>query len=319
MKQHKVEFEILKFVLIISIVVGHALSTPLINVFWYHVPGFFMLTGYFCKKPIGGNLLNISSILTHKLRRYVIPYFSYSIVLYILFQQEPVIKNLIRVLLAGGWNVSLYSYPFWFINALFAATIVFDLVLYTFKRVKSRRKENLMMASLFMGIWMFVHCNAVFPFPIYLPWSIDQSLGALVFIYIGYIMKGATLKWWYGIFPLVTFVFTLLHYFYPVVDCHLNMCPMTFRNIIVDMVVPVAFVVTFYILALGLSRIPRISTAFGYVGSASFTIFFTHAAVIAAWPWNVTWWTVFSAVCGGTLLHAILNRYNFTRILFIGK
>lgn len=312
MKQRKIEFEILKSVLIISIVVGHAFSIPLINVFWYHVPGFFMLTGYFSKNPTGGNLPDISSMLIHKLRRYVVPYFSYCIVFYILFQQEPVIKNLVRILLAGGWNVSLYSYPFWFINALFVASMVFDLILCAFEKVKNPKK-HFMMASLFIGIWMFVHCNAVFPFTVYLPWSIDQSLGALVFIYIGYIIKGATLKWWWAIFPLVAFVFTLLHYYYPEVDCHLNMCPMTYRSIIVDLFVPVTFIATFYILALGLSRIPKVNIVLGSVGSASFTIFFTHAAVIAAWPCNVTWWTVLVAVCGGICLHVVLNRYSIIK------
>ena len=54
---------------------------------------------HFSKSSIlDGKYLNINSVLINRLRRYVLPYFSYSIVLYILFQQEPVIKNLVRVL-----------------------------------------------------------------------------------------------------------------------------------------------------------------------------------------------------------------------------
>ena len=319
MKERKIEYEILKAILIISIVVGHTLATSLINVFWYHVQGFFMLTGYFSKSSIlDGKYLNINSVLINRLRRYVLPYFSYSIVLYILFQQEPVIKNLVRVLLGGGWNVGLYSYPFWFINALFVTTIAFDLILCAFRKVQNCWKK-VMVASLFTVVWMFIHCSTVYPFLVYLPWSIDQSLGAIVFVYVGFMMKGVTLKWWHCIFPFFAIGFILLHYFHPEIDCHLNMCPMTYRNIVIDIIIPLVFVITFYILSLGLSRIPWISAVLGYVGSASFTIFFIHAAVIAVWPWSMTWWTVLSAVCGGTLLHLILNKFNITRILFIGK
>lgn len=262
--------------------------------------------------------MNIKSVLTNRLCRYVLPYFSYSIVLYILFQQEPVIKNLVRVLLGGGWNVGLYSYPFWFINALFVATIIFDLILCAFGRVQNYWKK-VMLTSLFAVVWMFIHCSIVYPFLVYLPWSIGQSLGAIVFVYVGFMMKGMTLKCWHYIFPFFAIAFILLHNFYPEIDCHLNMFPMTYRNLIIDIIVPLVFVITFYILSLGLSRIPWISTILGYVGSASFTIFFIHAAMIAVWPWNMTWWTVFSAVSGGTLLHLMLNRFTVTRILFIGK
>ena len=154
MKERKIEYEILKAILIISIVVGHTLATSLINVFWYHVPGFFMLTGYFSKSSIlDGKYLNINSVLINRLRRYVLPYFSYSIVLYILFQQEPVIKNLVRVLLGGGWNVGLYSYPFWFINALFVTTIAFDLILCTYSQITFRSPAKVTESPDSLIIW----------------------------------------------------------------------------------------------------------------------------------------------------------------------
>lgn len=52
----KIEFDILKGILIICVVIGHAVKTPFINVFWFHVPAFFLIAGYFAKLPTNNSL-----------------------------------------------------------------------------------------------------------------------------------------------------------------------------------------------------------------------------------------------------------------------
>lgn len=129
------EFEILKGLLIICVVIGHAVKTPYINVFWFHVPAFFLITGYFAKIPNHNPLTNKEQ-LQKWVYRFVIPYLSWSTVLYCIFRPESVFKNLIRTLYGGLNNVTLYSYPFWFINALLVSTVLFSFLLYVLDKRK---------------------------------------------------------------------------------------------------------------------------------------------------------------------------------------
>lgn len=42
----KPEFDILKGLLIVTVVMGHtSFKIPLIDVYWFHMPAFFMITG----------------------------------------------------------------------------------------------------------------------------------------------------------------------------------------------------------------------------------------------------------------------------------
>lgn len=43
----KPEFDILKGLLIVTVVMGHtSFKIPLIDAYWFHMPAFFMITGY---------------------------------------------------------------------------------------------------------------------------------------------------------------------------------------------------------------------------------------------------------------------------------
>ena len=97
---HLKEIDILKALLIICIVIGHCITIPYINVFWFHVPAFFILAGYFISEPETNPLINKKE-WTKKIMRYVVPYFAYSISFYLIFRQEPVVKNLVRMFMRG--------------------------------------------------------------------------------------------------------------------------------------------------------------------------------------------------------------------------
>lgn len=128
--KRKIEFDILKGILIITVVLGHtSAEIPYVNVFWFHMPAFFMITGYLTRKWLKPGELVIAiknkdiSILK-KIGKYLLPYFSYSIVLFLIFRPESILKNIVRVIYAGANNTTAYSYPFWYINALFIGTLI---------------------------------------------------------------------------------------------------------------------------------------------------------------------------------------------------
>lgn len=281
---HLYEIDILKALLIICIVIGHCTTIPYIDVFWFHVPAFFILAGYFISEPNVNPLINKGDWIK-RIKRYVVPYFAYSILFYLIFRQEPIGKNLVRVLYAGYNNISLYSYPFWFINALFISNTLFLCLLYWTKghQVAKTKILRLIICSL---LYIIIHIHVIYPFKFILPWSIDQSLGAIIFIYIGHCLKDNSLQRYFFIFPVFTLLFVIGHIFYPEVDCNLNMCQMNYHNLVLDLLVPLSLTITLYYLSFGLKYIPYIKDILCYVGTSTFTIFFTHASVIALWPWR---------------------------------
>lgn len=120
----RIEFDILKGLMIICVVIGHTDATlPYINVFWFHMPAFFLISGY-----LTTDWRLDKKSWKKKIKKFVIPYITYSILLYIIFQPEPIIKNIARTLYAGRYNITMYSYPFWFINSLLIVNVIYCLI-----------------------------------------------------------------------------------------------------------------------------------------------------------------------------------------------
>lgn len=310
------EFEILKGLMIICVVIGHAIKTPYINVFWFHVPAFFLIAGYFAKLP-AKNPLTDKKLWRKWTCRFVVPYLSWSAVFYCIYRPEFILKNLIRTLYGGLNNVTLYSYPFWFVNALFVSTALFSCMLYILKKKKIGMGGGI--TAVIGFIWIAIHVKAIFPLPFPLPWGIDQALGALVFMGIGYLLKGYSTKFWHVVYPLLAIGYVFACQYYPSINCTLNMMPMRYNNIIIDMLVPMVFCISLFMLSKMLTYVPLVREVLSSVGACTFTIFFTHAAILAAWPKELTWFTVWVAIVVGWAIHNVLIHIDLLKKLFIGK
>lgn len=123
-KSNRLEhIDILKGLLIILVVIGHIGGIPTLHkyIYWFHMPCFFMISGYLfqAKKK------KTKNIIITKIQNYTIPYLFWSIFFYLIFIPEPIPKNIIRVIWGGSLNSLQYSYQFWFINALCLASIIF--------------------------------------------------------------------------------------------------------------------------------------------------------------------------------------------------
>ena len=99
----KPEFDILKGLLIIFVVIGHIVcgeSQIHTIIFWFHMPVFLMVSGYFLKdsttiKPWS------KAALSKLFQRYCVPYLSWSILLFIVFHPESIWKNAVRTCWGG--------------------------------------------------------------------------------------------------------------------------------------------------------------------------------------------------------------------------
>lgn len=310
------EIDILRGMMIICVVIGHcsiARHLP-VDVFWFHMPIFFMISGYLTKTPTQNPLTN-KKYLTKKALRYVLPYFSYSIVLYCIFHPESILKNIVRTVYAGYNNITIYSFPFWFINTLFVGSIAFNFMLWQYGRY---RKTNLVLALSMLFIFIVIHLDCIYPLPFPLPWGIDEMLGALVFMYIGYVYKGREhIKSCY-LLSIIAVVFSI----YSCVcdyDYTLNMENMEYNNLVLDLVVPCSFAMLFYGLSLAVRRIAVINKIFEEIGKASMTIFFTHASFFIFIGEEYPLTRISVALLLGYLIHRLLMLNTYLRLFFIGE
>ena len=85
MKKHRnIELDILRGLLIIFVVIGHTnIKIPYLDVFWFHMPAFFLISGYLTKQW---------SFSKSKLIKFFVPYLCYSIVFYLIFSPKPLLK-----------------------------------------------------------------------------------------------------------------------------------------------------------------------------------------------------------------------------------
>lgn len=119
------EFDTMKGVLIILVVIGHTAILPQYwneMIFWFHMPVFFMITGFLTNKWISfGN----RDLLKRKFVSLSIPYLSYCVIFYLIMGNDPFWKFIVKTLLAGRLNITLYSFPYWYISALFVALLMY--------------------------------------------------------------------------------------------------------------------------------------------------------------------------------------------------
>lgn len=312
----KQEIDILRGMMIICVVIGHCsfVHKLPINVFWFHMPIFFMISGFLTKTPIKNPFKN-KVYLKRKGLRYVLPYFSYSILFYIIFHPEGILKNVIRTLYAGYNNITIYSYPFWFINTLFVSSIIFSYLLWKFEKQKH---QKLVLTSIIILLYVIIHIHKIYPLHFPLPWGIDQMLGAIAFIYIGYISQNKIPQVLYTILPVIAITFTVFTSFFDY-NYKLNMQKMQYNNLLLDIIVPCSFAMLFYELSLIITKMPIGNKILEELGKASMTIFFTHAAIFCFIGNEFPTIRIIVALTLGYLIHKLLLLHTYSRLFFIGE
>ncbi len=306
------ELDILKGLLIIFVVIGHTnIKIPYLDVFWFHMPAFFLISGYLTKQW---------SFSKGKLIKFFVPYLCYSIVFYLLFSPEPLYKNIVRTLYGGRLNTLAYSYPYWFINAFALVNLGFGTILS--KSLKLSKEITIDYATiLFLISYILIHTPlfSILPYP--LPMSMDCAFGSYIYYYIGYKLKSVDImnikKFWIILIIPVLFIYlnNCLDWNY-----RINMKDITYNSLLLDLLVPCSFIYLLYVFSLLLKKICYVSDALAYIGCSSMTIFYTHAAILYLFLNDVpTWWNVLFAIIIGLFIHILLGKNKYTSLLFLGR
>lgn len=315
----KIEFDILKGILIIFVVTGHLGCNVGFDVFWFHMPAFFMITGYLTSRFLSyKDVLNVCSSIKNrrwdgscsKFNKFIVPYFSYCILFYIIFHTENILKNIVRVLYAGWNNITIYSYQFWYINAL-----MFGLIYYG--SIKDKKWGYIPL----IFVYLLIHTDIfkLLPFP--LPWGMDEAFGAVIFIALGNYMKKIDL---YdkkvipiALIPVAIVLLTKMYEF----KYELNMKSMTYDNLLLDIIIPMSFTLLFLYISKAISHILVLKDFLSKLGESCMTIYFTHVAFILLYKslgmTNLYVMTII-IVISGLMLHQIFKINRYTSFLFLG-
>lgn len=159
-----------------------------------------------------------------------------------------------------------------------------------------------------------IYLPKVFP----LPWAIDNSIGAIVFLYLGDLFKRYQFRSWHITLVLIPILFTWVNSVFAW-DYQINMKSMVYSHWLLDLLIPCSFSFVLYLGCLALKRIFFVNSLLAYVGQCSITIFFTHVVFLHYTDGYLPAVQVFIALTGGGIVHAISNQNRFTRFLFIGK
>lgn len=310
------EFDIMKGILIILVVIGHTSLLPQYCnevVFWFHMPVFFMITGFLTNRWISfGN----RTLLKHKFISLSIPYFSYCIIFYLIMGNEPVWKFLIKTLLAGRLNITLYSFPYWYIGSLFIALFVYGTIQTIRYRCKLLKINNLQSWGGVILFYIIIHIASHYHYVPCLPWGIDTAIGAIVYIFVGDLFKKYNYKRWHIIFTVLPIII-IFGFKFISIQYKLNMASMIYNHILLDLCIPIVFGFALYQMAM-LCRNTPIQSILSVCGKSSLTIFYLHAAILSCESINI-YFRIFLAVGGGIVLQAMFEQNRLLRFLFLGK
>ena len=184
------EFDIIKGILIILVVLGHTNFVGKEVIYWFHMPLFFLISGFFFKKS--KSLEELCNSFKLRLKKYLRPYFCYLLILSLILYACKIIDIdtvfLVKALI-GGKALHSYFAVFWFITTLLFTNLFYSLIIFYFK--ESTIYFILLMYLISMIQYFF---NSKYNLTYYVPFNIDSSFFAIIFFHIGYVFNSIIKK-----------------------------------------------------------------------------------------------------------------------------
>ena len=229
--QQRVEWvDTLKFIGILSVILGH-INFPLNGfIYTWHMPLFFMVYGFFIKFET-----HFKDFVVKNFKRLMIPYFIFSIVglfieilkRYLLHREaldytHEIKGTFIDMDFAGLCNT--YAFVLWFLPALFFSRVFLYLIK---NKIPSLLLQSLVVVFLFMA-----------SFYIDLPFGIDNALNSFMFVYVGNIIFEKRLP---NILVLLSFTVLVAIYLFGF-NLNLDMASKVYSNKFLNVIWTVSFV-----------------------------------------------------------------------------
>lgn len=314
--------DIAKGILIILVVSGHA-QTDLVHdiIFMFHMPLFFVISGFLMKRE---KLLRVG-YARRKIKHLIVPYVLY-LILDTLFVQKTISAHDWAYAIWGGRAITgVYWYTTCYIFALFILTILL-------KNSPDKIVKILILVGGGIAVFESYLVDGIhfLQFP-GVPWNLDVSLMALIYIGIGFFYKKyinellqSDLRRYdliAGITVIVLIVFCCFIYQDGNRLYYFDMKPVYYKDLVLGIIIPCAFGIVLGRIVRFLSKIKCIDWLNGFLalcGRTTIPIMFMHIP-LNHWKNTLVYGRCVYMIIGVgmPLVFTILfNRYKVMRNLF---
>lgn len=272
-----IAIDILKGILIIFVIVGHyeGLNINIKNIiFWFHMPLFFIINGFFIIKQ---NCIT-KQWLKQKTLKYMVPYFSYFLLITLIIERNCSVKNTLNFLYGGR----AYEGVFWFIPCLFITYMVFNYIIY-------KLSHPLIIISI-MGILANLESNYFIPKDgNYLNWgyiykfplNVDVCFIAIVYVALGFYLKEYIYKHinkiniYFLLFSLFVFFSLVLMYLGGKFSYSFDMKLSHYYNLIFNLTIPILAGYILVALSILLNQL-YVGKLLAFIGENTLAIMYLH-------------------------------------------
>ena len=185
---------------VILVILGHLPTSPELHkyIFSFHMPLFFFISGYLFNQK---KYSQAGKFITSRVRSLLFPYFSLTVVSYLIFlltnyspsdnrfylpYEGDFSKTIYSTLYASynfdHFNSVLFNGPLWFLPCLFATSIIFYVLFKLFNKSLNLFVAATVIVSL-IGYYSVNYLSQA------LPWSIDIALSGVAFYSAGYLFR----------------------------------------------------------------------------------------------------------------------------------
>lgn len=325
--------DIAKGILIILVVLGHSIPGPhyeldkykLNYIYLFHMPAFFIISGYLYK-PI--EKINLKGYIIKKTKRLLLPYLTYLSLIngvtlvFNIFTKKPPITMIIKEIcksIFGGQYLGYNAGVLWFITCLLFTEILFVLI---DTYIISRNKKIIIISILYF----IAHLQAWYLKSIAAPLALDICLIAIMYYSIGAYFKNKildrkNLMLSILIVILVIFIKESKINIYPISQYGLELIGHNNYYLILDLIIPCSFAIVIFNVCKAISRF-NISKVLSELGKYTLPIMCLHIIInegisIYIHSVNIYIYTIVGIVIPYILAKFIISRNTILKKMFM--
>ncbi len=318
-----IEIDIVKGILIILVIIGHLPTSLREYIYQFHMPAFFIVSGFFLPSPAKLNLQHLKRQLQGLLR----PYLVYLVIIgipFLFFMKQPFNLPNLAKLVIGGRALYDATSPFWFITALGGGYILH----YIIETKIHNSTLKLLIISIFyllslLESLLFTQFHVLF----YTPLAIDVSLMVVCYLFIGKFLGKKLIKLNENnrLIRLLFIVSTVLIGLFlilqrvNILSYSLDMKYVKYNHPLFDLIVGPIYVTFLFSLSKVLKPLFKF-LRLDKVGTASLTIMYLHMPILICTEFiNQISIRIILAIISSTFLHYFFNNYSQLSYYLLGK
>ena len=282
------KIDAIKGILIITVVIAHSRDEWTLHdfIFLFHMPLFFVISGYFCKEKV-----KLDGVYIKKLcLRYLIPYLAYMVLILLVLDRNFTVSHFIRLVYGGRALGGTY----WYMTCLVFALFLFTLIRSNFS---DKSAKSLILVFGVVSV-LESHLTEYISFleSPGIPWNLDVSLMALVYIGIGFYCKdkikiilgdeGKKYNLIAAVIIVVLIIFCIFNYSSGEALYYFDMKPIYYKELVSAVVIPCLFGFVICRITHCLEKVKVVENVFAFLGRMTIPIMFLHVP-LNQWMENI--------------------------------